>query len=401
MIKKIINRLVLIPLGDEARSVFSAYRKTTSVEEVELSMHKSMQKISSNIDALEQGVKNHKVATSSMPPMVPLGSSLPSEEKVRHLHGGFFRLGGIHLLFSIKAQGKTALSMQIGMATAKGEVLHFFTSHNQPSISEPQNVIYLDYEMVQSQIDERYPGVKLDNFFWVGKCVSPKAGDAISLVSKSIKKLPNDKDVFLVIDNLSMIGNGFSQPADAKFLIQQLQQIQAEQRQKHHREITVLLVAHTNKETQPGSGIKDGDLAGAQDLMIPADCVFSLGPSRLGSGTKILKIHHSRNVQEPETIALIKHIDSPYHQFQIIGEMVEEEALSSKKTPKKGSKTPNEPKYPKLYKSEVDDIKQKLSDINSETGKRFTQKELAEKYGIPESYVGRYIKGDMEALPNP
>ena len=92
-------------------------------------------------------------------------------------------------------------------------------------------------------------------------------------------------------------------------------------------DLTFVLVAHTNKE---GYGVSIGTehLKGTSRVADFADLVLAIGPTRFGKGIKMLKVLHNRNEPEPETVLVMKKVDSkPYLHFELVGKMREEAAL--------------------------------------------------------------------------
>ena len=92
-------------------------------------------------------------------------------------------------------------------------------------------------------------------------------------------------------------------------------------------DLTFVLVAHTNKE---GYGVSIGTehLKGTSKVADFADLVLAIGPTRFGKGIKMLKVLHNRNEPEPETVLVMKKVDSkPYLHFEPVSKMREEAAL--------------------------------------------------------------------------
>jgi hypothetical protein len=95
-------------------------------------------------------------------------------------------------------------------------------------------------------------------------------------------------------------------------------------------DLTFVLVAHTNKE---GYGVSIGTehLKGTSKVADYADLVLAIGPTRFGKQIKMLKVLNNRNEPEPETILVMKKVDSPpLLHFEPVREMCEEDALPKK-----------------------------------------------------------------------
>ncbi|MBQ0074189.1 MAG: AAA family ATPase [Prevotella sp.] len=338
----------------------------------------------------------------SMPSFRSLDETLSStSEALKYLFGGLMVEGGTYVVFAQKGQGKSTFAMQMALALAKGKDLKLFSEYNRSAEDiSPHHVLYLDYELSAIQIKERYRGVSAPTLHWLGTCRSKNTSDCMKLMEEYLLKIPEGEEVVVFVDNLTKIGCGYSQPTEAKELYARLDGLKHTQKNKHGRTLTVILVTHTQKDVKPGAPLTQNDYSGAQDIIISADGVFAIGPTKFGNDTKYLKVLNNRNAIEPDTVSVIKHVNQPYSRFEVVSEMSEADALAGRATSSILSSEKEEPKYPKLTISQVEEMRTRLSQIDPETGKNFTKKKVAEFYHIPESYVKRYKDGSMKPIPD-
>ncbi len=383
-----------------SRNISSLYQKFNEVREINNDIQSDLAKLKA------QRAKKDLLFRKNAPVLRSLSEIIASApEKLTYLLGGLMIEGGIYVLFSHKGQGKSTFAMQMGLALAKGESMRIFKEYNLPSNTNPQHVIYLDYELSAAQIKARYNGINVQNFHWAGPCQSAGTSDLMKLVEHCIYETPKDENVVLFIDNLTKIGSGYSQPADARDLYANLNHFKSVQKERYGRIVTIVLVTHTQKETKMGAPITQNNYSGAQDIIISADGVFAIGPTKFGNDTKLFKVLNNRNAKEPNSVSVMRHVNKPYSHFEIIDEMTEDEALAGRKTVKQTSKgmsarKKTESKYPDVTRTIVEEMRKKLGELNPDTGKNYTQKDLAEYYGVPPTYVSDYLRGKRKLKPD-
>lgn len=380
-----------------SRNISSLYQKFNDVRIMNSEIQHDIAKLKA------QRAKNETIFRKNAPVLRSLSEIITSEpEKLTYLLGGLMIEGGIYVLFSHKGQGKSTFAMQMGLALAKGESMRIFEEYNLPSNTNPQHVIYLDYELSAAQIKARYNGINVQNFHWAGPCQSAGTSDLMKLLEHCIYETPKGENVVLFIDNLTKIGSGYSQPADARDLYANLNHFKSVQKERYGRIVTIVLVTHTQKDAKVGMPITQNNYSGAQDIIISADGVFAIGPTNFGNDTKLFKVLNNRNTKEPDTVSVIKHVNQPYSHFEVYGEMAEDEALAGKKTAKQTPKGMSvrkrtKSKYP-MTRTEVEEMREMLEEIDSNTGKIYTKTDIAKHFGIPDSYVTRYLDGVMKPI---
>jgi len=200
---------------------------------------------------------------------------------------------------------------------------------------EGQHGIIIDFEQSRAQLKGRYgkEGYRLpeDLDFVCGKAFTKLEAFKVYL-RNMIGKLT--RSTVIGIDNLSK-ALPILQDESARDLFRFLSECIESTKRDKGIDLTFVLVAHTNKE---GYGVSIGTehLKGTSKAADFADLVLAIGPTRFGKGIKMLKVLHNRNEPEPETVLVMKKVDSkPYLHFELVGKMREEDALPNKaKNPK-------------------------------------------------------------------
>lgn len=405
--KKVLVDIGLYYIKEAIRTMSSISRKTPSVSKKHSSIEKMIVELESGITRLEkQRAKKDIIYHKNTPVLRSLNEIITSTpENLTYLLGGLMIEGGIYVLFSHKGQGKSTFAMQMGIALAKGESMKVFEDYNMPSNTNPQYVIYLDYELSAAQIKARYNGIDVQNFHWAGPCQSANTSDLVKLAEQYIHRFPKGENVVLFIDNLTKIGSGYIFPTEARELYAKLNRFKSMQKEQFDRTITIVLITHTQKDAKMGTPITQNNYSGAQDIIISADGVFAIGPTKFGNDTKLFKVLNNRNAKEPNSVSVMRHVNKPYSHFEIIDEMTEDEALAGRKTVKQTSKgmsarKKTESKYPDVTRTIVEEMRKKLGELNPDTGKNYTQKDLAEYYGVPPTYVSDYLRGKRKLKPD-
>lgn len=399
---------VLVDIGpyyikEAIRTMSSISRKTPSVSKKHSSIEKMIVELESGITRLEKRAEKNVIFRKNTPVLRSLDEIISSvPEKLTYLLGGLMIEGGIYVLFAHKGQGKSTFAMQMGLALAKGESMEIFEDYDMPSNTNPQHVIYLDYELSGTQIKARYHGIKAPRFHWAGPCQSANTSDLVKLAEQYIQTIPEGENVVLFIDNLTKIGSGYIFPTEARELYAKLNRFKSMQKEQFDRTITIVLITHTQKDAKMGTPITQNNYSGAQDIIISADGVFAIGPTKFGNDTKLFKVLNNRNAKEPNSVSVMRHVNKPYSHFKVISEMTEKEALEGRKTARQ---TPMEKsgrnsnvanlKYPLLTITQVKKMREMLEENDPATGRTYTQKKVAQHFGIPETYVKRYLKGKI------
>ena len=252
-------------------------------------------------------------------------SSVPDDIKSTRLFADLIHKGNIAVVFGPKGEGKSIFVTQMLADVVKGTPEDLFPEFGQQH--DGQHGIIIDFEQSRTQLKGRYgkEGYRLpeDLDFVCGKAFTKLEAFKVYL-RNMIGKLT--RSTVIGIDNLSK-ALPILQDESARDLFRFLSGCIESAKRDKGIELTFVLVAHTNKE---GYGVSIGTehLKGTSKVADFADLVLAIGPTRFGKGIKMLKVLHNRNEPEPETVLVMKKVDSkPYLHFELVGKMREEAAL--------------------------------------------------------------------------
>lgn len=251
--------------------------------------------------------------------------SAPDDIKSTRLYADLIHKGNIAVVFGPKGEGKSIFITQMLAGIVKGTPEDLFPEFGQQH--DGQHGIIIDFEQSRTQLKGRYgkEGYRLpeDLDFVCGKAFTKLEAFKVYL-RNMIGKLT--RSTVIGIDNLSK-ALPILQDESARDLFRFLSGCIESAKREKGIDLTFVLVAHTNKE---GYGVSIGTehLKGTSKVADFADLVLAIGPTRFGKGIKMLKVLHNRNEPEPETVLVMKKVDSkPYLHFERIREMREEDAL--------------------------------------------------------------------------
>ena len=252
-------------------------------------------------------------------------SSAPDDIKSTRLYADLIHKGNIAVVFGPKGEGKSIFVTQMLAGIVKGTPEDLFPEFGQQH--EGQHGIIIDFEQSRAQLKGRYgkEGYRLpeDLDFVCGKAFTKLEAFKVYL-RNMIGKLT--RSTVIGIDNLSK-ALPILQDESARDLFRFLSGCIESSKRDKGIDLTFVLVAHTNKE---GYGVSIGTehLKGTSKVADFADLVLAIGPTRFGKGIKMLKVLHNRNEPEPETVLVMKKVESkPYLHFELVGKMREEDAL--------------------------------------------------------------------------
>lgn len=220
-------------------------------------------------------------------------SSIIVDEKSKpqklKLFGNIWREGELCVLIGDAGTGKTILGMQIGMAIADPEkIRHYEYNLQNDSLdvtTEPQRVLYMNFEMDDSQIAERYKGddgtvfEAPENFVVLS---IEKDNTTLEEYKKAILfQLDNYGSKVLVIDNLSsFVAFGLKVEENdsvVKFMAW-LKNI------KKEYGISILLIHHPTKRRK-ASELHLNDIGGSSAIGRFIDSAFGIGKNVRYSGS--------------------------------------------------------------------------------------------------------------------
>ena len=291
--------------------------------------------------------------------------SAPEDVKSTRLYADLIHKGNIVVVFGPKGEGKSILTNQMIVGIASGTPGSLFPEFGQQH--EGQRGIIIDFEQSPAQLKGRYgkKGYRFpDNLDFVrGKAFS-KLESFKAYLKALIGKL--NRDTVIAIDNLTK-ALPVVQDESTRDLFRFLNGCIESAKREKGIDLTFVLVAHANKE---GYGVSIGTehLKGTSKVADYADLVLAIGPTRFGKSTKMLKVLNNRNEPEPETVLIMKKVDSaPFLHFERVCEMREEDAL------------PKRTKYgKKAWFGEVEE----QDDYNEQSTEKFTHEEKVEMWRL-------------------
>jgi hypothetical protein len=214
------------------------------------------------------------------------------------LCGEFWYEGELCILFADTNTGKSILAVQIGEKIATGDISGLLGCE-----ADPQQVIYIDFELSDKQFEGRY-SQKEGNFFTNHYLFSknflraeidpssfmPSAFDNFEdYLNFSIKHAVSTTGAkTLIIDNLTYLRNETEKAKDALPLMKELKKLKSE------FGLSILALAHTPKR-DISKPLSKNDLQGSKMLINFCDSSFAIGESQEDRGRRYLKQIKVRN----------------------------------------------------------------------------------------------------------
>lgn len=252
-------------------------------------------------------------------------NSSPEDIKSTRLYADLIHKGNIVVVFGPKGEGKSILTNQMIVGIVTGTPGSLFPEFGQQH--EGQHGIIIDFEQSPAQLKGRYgkKGYRFpDNLDFVrGKAFS-KLESFKAYLKALIGKL--NRNTVIAIDNLTK-ALPVMQDESTRDLFRFLNGCIESAKREKGIDLTFVMVAHANKE---GYGVSIGTehLKGTSKVADYADLVLAIGPTKFGKSIKMLKVLNNRNEPEPETVLVMKKVDSvPFLHFERVREMREEDAL--------------------------------------------------------------------------
>ena len=219
---------------------------------------------SNPIDPIDPIDPNNKfLKGGSMNDMLEIGAGEPEPKR---MFGPLWIEGEVAIFYATSKVGKTVLAYQVANAIANGENV-FPNNTELKNHCKPKRVLYVDAELKVRQITGRYSepyGQNLfqfsDNFFRIGKGKGfrwKKGDDLVEVINTDIKTaLIEYKAEVLIIDNLSVLGNGIESSKEAMPLMLTLLNWNVD------LDISIMVIGHTTK-TDPFTKIEKSNLQGS------------------------------------------------------------------------------------------------------------------------------------------
>jgi len=202
------------------------------------------------------------------------------EPAAKMLFGEFWHRGELCILFANTNIGKSILAVQIANSIVLGKPITPFALRTKPA-----KVLYIDFELTAKQFYKRYKGAKgaynfTDNFYRAQFNPEHPMADGCNSYDEYILagieyKIRLVKATVLIIDNITCLRGGTENASVALNLMKNLKALKTE------LNLSILVLAHTPKQRNPGSPISADDLHGSKLLINFADSAFAIGASTL------------------------------------------------------------------------------------------------------------------------
>ena len=213
------------------------------------------------------------------------------------LFGKFWFEGELCILFADSNLGKSILAVQIGNSVNTGEPMHPFVVE-----SEPQPILYCDFELTDKQFESRYSDGYQDHYafrddFYRAELNPdselPKgfANFDEYLIASLERTIVQTGVKVIIVDKLTYLRNETEQAKNALSLMKRLKAL------KNRYGLSMLALAHTPKRdlTQQITG---NDLQGSKMLMNFCDSAFTIGQSSTDAELRYLKQIKQRNTEQ-------------------------------------------------------------------------------------------------------
>ncbi len=256
-------------------------------------------------------------SSSTMQSVIDDGKKKPP---IHRLWGDFWWENELVFLFADSGIGKSILATQIAYEIAKGK------SEYVEIETEPQKVLYFDFELSDRQLARRYANADFPDMFIRCTISDDISQDELSMgmIDGICDKLVDTGANVMIFDNLSYLSTQTAEAEYAGAIMGGLTRI------KRDMGISMMVISHTPKieEWKP---LSKTNMAGSKILSNFADGVFAIG--RTKSGGRYLKLLKTRMVSEPDENSLLPYFNivaDPYLHFDKVGDETEKKLLMGK-----------------------------------------------------------------------
>lgn len=226
---------------------------------------------------------------------VGVGVSYPPMEQ---LFGPFWTHGELAVLFARAGVGKSALATQIGENLARG--LRMAPFDEDGAVTEPQNVLYLDFELSTAQLAARYSvldaetgsytnGYEFSERFkrstlnWNGRLIEGYDDFSDMFFTALSEAVEVTGTTVLIIDNITFLDESSTSNVDTALSI--MRSLNA---LKQKRGLSILVLAHSRRRGR-SNRLSSDDMQGSVNVANFADSVFAMETSRKAADLRYLK----------------------------------------------------------------------------------------------------------------
>ena len=332
---------------------------------------------------------------------------------MEQLFGPFWTRGELAVLFARAGVGKSALATQIGEHLARG--LRMAPFDGDGVVTEPQNVLYLDFELSTGQLAARYSvidsetgenanGYEFSERFkrsilnWNGQLIEGYDDFSDMFFTAVNEAVEVTDSTVLIIDNITFLDESSTSNVDtALSIMRSLNDL------KQSRGLSILVLAHSRRRGR-SNRLSSDDMQGSVNVANFADSVFAMETSRKAADLRYLKqlkmrtgtLEHGHDrvpvfsltkfdsaakylVQNPDRTSITNFLGMSFREFDIEDEHVELRPNLAQKQ--------EQHKRPSSHY-----IKRTVTKLSSE-GKSI--REIVTKLGVSRATVMRYRKGGV------
>lgn len=378
---------------EEVHRQYSLARKTVCFEEYVNILDDKAADLRYRIERLEKKAAKKQGRINTIPKPQSFSSILDQPKtEYEYLFGPWIWSGCTTVLFSPTKVGKTTCAVQIASDIASGSPSKMLPAELDMGTHAPQTVLYFDLESDETDFQDRY-GMAPNEFSSNLKISFDYVYDTIEELLDCIKQNISvyDSNVTVVIDNTSMVGDSKYQ-AKTEQLMKRIKSMQSMFKQRGHL-LTFILIAHTHKTTD--DKIELEDMSGSSNFANLSRCILAMEKSGLGNDYRILKLLDTRKKEgiEDGKVIVIKRCSDPFLHFEYYATMNEDDAISGRRSQssERSKPGPKPTTYPELSAEQIMSLKKDVEAIGKPEQVLPTKKAIAEHYGIPESYIPRYL----------
>jgi KaiC/GvpD/RAD55 family RecA-like ATPase len=203
------------------------------------------------------------------------------------LCGMFWYEGEVCILFADTNTGKSILAVQVADCITKRETRGIFCCH-----AKQQYVLYLDFELSDKQFEKRYSVDYQRHYTWDSKFIRVKINTSFTDYDDFEKQLFYEVEQILtetgvkilIVDNITYLKMQSTEMGkEAMSLMKRLTHL------KGQFGLSMLVLAHTPKRSNPSADLTLNDLAGSKQLSNFADSIFCIGRSSQGGDIRYIK----------------------------------------------------------------------------------------------------------------
>lgn len=336
-----------------------------------------IKKLDNEHDAIKndkQDIKNCILNTKPAKTWVEDASKKPIPNQ---LVGSLFSEQELCILYADTNVGKSILAVQIADAISKGKGILGLANE----ATTPQNVLYLDFEMSESQFMRRYSengrNYNFSKNFYRSEINVDAWADTDdnfeSLIQKEIETMVLEKNITVVIiDNMAFMGDELEKGKNAKPFMKRWMAFK-----KKHK-ISIIMLAHTPKKDN-SKPIKKDDVAGSKVLINLSDSSFAIGRSSHDPSLRYIKQMKQRNIEEEYGLNNV-----------IVCELIKQDSFLQFKFHDFDSELNHLENFNGTVESDQEFQQQIIALL--EENPKYSARQIAEKLGSNHPKVGRHIK---------